>query len=89
MIPTLVTAGLLRVPWRRWFPTLIFADTVWTGLLVVIGYYSIESIKRVEQGIGYAVLVLSVLLVATLLFLSQRLKRQWGQDEAAPGSKKS
>ena len=89
MIPTLVTAGLLRIPWRRWFPTLIFADTVWTGLLVIVGYYSIESIKHVKQGIEYAALLLPILLVATLLFVGKRLKKQWGLDEAGTGSKKS
>ncbi len=89
MIPTLVTAGLLKVPWRRWFPTLFLADTVWTGLLVVIGYYSIESIKRVEQGIKYIVPVVSILLVTALVLLGRRLKKQWGLDETDTGSKES
>ncbi len=89
MIPTLVTAGLLRIPWRRWFPTLIFADTVWTGLLVTVGYYSIESIKHVKQGVEYAALLLPILFVAALLFVGKRLKKQWGLEEAESGSKKS
>ncbi len=89
MIPTLITAGLLRIPWRRWFPTLIFADTVWTGLLVIIGYYSIESIKRVEQGIKYAVPIFSILLVISLFVLGRRLKKQWGLDESDTGSENS
>ncbi len=89
MIPTLITAGLMRIPWRRWFPTLIIADTLWTGLLVFIGYYSIESIKQVEQGIERIVLVASILLVATLILLSRRFKKQWGQSEPDTGSKKS
>jgi membrane protein DedA with SNARE-associated domain len=89
MIPTLITAGLLRVPWRRWFPTLIFADTLWTGLLVVIGYYSIESIKRVEQGIKYAVPFASILLITTLFLLGRRLKKQWGLNGTDTDSEKS
>ncbi len=89
MIPTLITAGLLRIPWRRWFPTLIFADTLWTGLLVTIGYYSIESIKRVEQGLKYAVPIFSILLVISLFLLGRRLKKQWGLDESDTGSENS
>jgi membrane protein DedA with SNARE-associated domain len=89
MIPTLITAGLMRIPWRRWFPTLIFADTLWTALLVIIGYYSIESIKRVEQGIEYAALLTPILLVTALFLLSRYLKKQWEQSEANTGSEKS
>lgn len=84
MIPTLITAGLLRIPWRRWFPTLIFADTLWTGLLVVIGYYSLESIKGVKQGIEYAMLFFSLILVVALFILGQRLKKQWDLAAANP-----
>ncbi len=89
MIPTLITAGLLRVPWRRWFPTLIIADTVWTGLLVVIGYYSIESIKRVQQGMEYAALTIAVLILATLLLFRNRLKKLVVPDETDTNSKES
>jgi membrane protein DedA with SNARE-associated domain len=84
MIPTLITAGLLRIPWRRWFPTLILADTLWTGLLVVIGYYSLESIRGVKQGIEYAVLFASILLVTAIFVLGHRLKKQWDQADADP-----
>ena len=84
MIPTLITAGLLRIPWRRWFPTLIFADTLWTGLLVVIGYYSLESLKGVKQGIEYAMLFFSLILVVALFILGQRLKKQWDLAAANP-----
>src|SRR5581483_1445208 len=51
VIPSLFTAGLLKVPWRRWFPALLLAETIWTGSLVLIGYYTTEAIKRVEQGV--------------------------------------
>ncbi len=82
MIPTLVTAGLLRIPWRRWFPVLILADTLWTGLLVSIGYYSIESIKSVQKGVEYAVLFASILLLTALILLGRRLIKRWNQIES-------
>lgn len=79
MIPTLITAGLLKIPWRRWFPVLIIADTVWTGLLVSIGYYSIESIKSVQKSVEYVLLFISAVLLTTLILVGRRLIRQWNQ----------
>lgn len=82
VIPALIAAGLLRVPWRRWFPTLIAAETLWTGSLVLIGYYTTEAIKRVEQGIEYAVLAASLLFVTFLIIAGRRLVKEWERDDA-------
>jgi membrane protein DedA with SNARE-associated domain len=84
VIPSRVTAGLLRVPWRRWFPALLLAETMWTGSLVLIGYYTTEALKRVEQGIEYAVLAASILFVTFLIFAGRRLIKQWDRDDADP-----
>lgn len=45
---------------------------IWTGSLVVIGYYTTEAIKRVERGIEYAVLAGSIVFVVLLLFWGRR-----------------
>ncbi len=82
MIPTLITAGLLKIPWRRWFPVIIFADTVWTGLLVSIGYYSIETLKSVQKSVEYVALFISVILLTALILIGRRLIKQWNQSEA-------
>jgi membrane protein DedA with SNARE-associated domain len=82
VIPALIAAGLLRVPWRRWFPTLVAAETLWTGSLVLIGYYTTEAIKRVEQGIEYAVLAASLLFVTFLIIAGRRLVKEWERDDA-------
>ncbi len=81
VIPSLVAAGLLRVPWKRWFPALILAETIWTGSLVLIGYYTTEAVKRVEQGIEYGVLGASIVFVIFLIFAGRRLVREWDRDE--------
>jgi len=62
-IPTLVAAGMARVPWRRWFPAVFAAEMVWTGGLVLAGFYFTESIKRLEQGLQY------VAIAGTIIFL--------------------
>ncbi len=82
VIPSLITAGLLRIPWKRWFPALLVAETLWTGSLVLIGYYTTEAVKRVEQGVEYAVLVVSILFVAFVILEGRRLIKQWDKDAA-------
>ena len=67
MIPTLIATGLARVPWWRWFGALFVAECVWTGGLVLAGYYLSESIKRLQHGVeivGLGGIVVFILLLA-------------------------
>jgi len=89
VIPSLITAGLLRLPLRRWFPALLLAETIWTGSLVLIGYYATEAIKRVERGIEYAVLGASILFVIFLILAGRRLIKEWDKDDTETVSNKS
>jgi membrane protein DedA with SNARE-associated domain len=82
VIPSLIAAGLLRIPWRRWFPALLVAETIWTGSLILIGYYTTEALKRVEQGVEYAVLLASVAFVVFAILAGRRLVKQWDRDTA-------
>jgi membrane protein DedA with SNARE-associated domain len=77
MIPTLITAGLSKVPWRRWFPAVFAGEIIWTGLLVLIGYYATEAIRRVEQDIEYLTIGLSVLFILFILWMSRRLLQKY------------
>jgi membrane protein DedA with SNARE-associated domain len=76
MIPSLIVAGLVKIPWRRWFPALFTGELIWTGSLVLIGYYATEAIKRVEQGLEYALLGLSLVFVIFMLWMGRRMLRQ-------------
>ena len=80
VIPSLIAAGLLRIPMKRWFPVLLLAETLWTGSLVLIGYYTTEAIKRVEQWVEYAALGVSVFFVLFVILEGRRLIRQWDRD---------
>jgi membrane protein DedA with SNARE-associated domain len=72
MIPSLLAAGLAKSPWRRWFPFLLLGETIWTGSLVLLGYYATEAIKRVEADVKVAALAASVGLLFLLLYLVRR-----------------
>ena len=62
-IPTLVAAGMARVPWRRWFPAVFGAEMIWTGGLVLAGFYFAESLKRLEQGLQYVAIAGTIIFV--------------------------
>jgi membrane protein DedA with SNARE-associated domain len=80
MIPTMILTGLLRIPQKRWFPPLVLADALWTGLLILLGYYTTELIKRLEQGMRIAVLAIPILFIVILMFAGQRYIKQWEKE---------
>lgn len=80
MIPSLIAAGLLRIPWKRWFPTLLLAETLWTGLLMVIGYHATEAIKRVQNGVEYVILAGSIFFAIFLVLAARRLIKEWERN---------
>jgi membrane protein DedA with SNARE-associated domain len=73
MIPSLIAAGLMKIPWRRWFPAVFGGEMIWTGSLVLIGYFATEAIKRVEQGLEYLVLAFSLIFILFLLWMGRRI----------------
>jgi membrane protein DedA with SNARE-associated domain len=85
VIPTLIAAGLVKAPWRKWFPPVLLGETIWTGSLVLIGYYLTEAIKRVEQGLAYAILFGSAFFLVFLLWLGRRIIKEQ-QNEAVEES---
>ncbi len=84
IIPSLVAAGLVRIPWRRWFPVVLSAEMVWTGSLVLIGYYAAEGIKQIEKGISYIGLVASAGFLLVIIWGVRRTLRK--RSEAKEGT---
>ena len=87
IIPSLIAAGLLRIPWKRWFPALVGAETLWTGALVLIGYFTTEAIKRVQQWVEYTALGISLIFVLAVILEGRRLIRQWDRNEQEAANK--
>lgn len=73
MVPSLLAAGLSRIPWKRWFPVLFLGEMVWTGSLILIGYYTTESIKVVSREISYLVLAISILFLIVIIWQGRRI----------------
>ena len=76
MIPSLIAAGLVKVPWRRWFPALFAGEMIWTGSLILVGYFATEAIKRVQQGVEYFILGLSLVFIIFIISIGRRVLRK-------------
>jgi membrane protein DedA with SNARE-associated domain len=84
-IPSLIAAGLARIPWKRWIPAFLIGQCIWTGTLVLIGYYAAESIKQVQEDIRYGVLVASLLFLLVILWLARRTLRKREESDGSVG----
>jgi membrane protein DedA with SNARE-associated domain len=80
MIPALVATGLVRYPWRRWFPYVFAGEMIWTGSLVLIGYFGAKAIQRVTLGLEHAILASSILFFVFILWFGRRILKQAFQN---------
>jgi membrane protein DedA with SNARE-associated domain len=65
VLPVMVAAGLMRLPWKRWFPTLFGIEILKNVVLILAGYYSVLSITQFKSWLSIltiAGLVLSLLI---------------------------
>jgi len=86
-LASLVAAGLSRVPIRRWFPSLIVAETLWTGTLVLLGYHATQALTKVEHDMEYVIAAMSILFLAGIFFWARHvMKREEKLHENIPGS---
>jgi membrane protein DedA with SNARE-associated domain len=68
VIPTLIAAGLARVPFKRWFGVLFAAECLWTGGLVLTGYYFGYLAQRIETDLRYLSVGGAVLAIALAIY---------------------
>ncbi len=76
MIPALIATGLIKYPWRRWFPFVFAGEMIWTGSLVIIGFFGLIAIKKVQLGIEHAILAGGIIFIATVFLLGRRFLKK-------------
>jgi membrane protein DedA with SNARE-associated domain len=81
VIPSLIAAGLVKAPWRRWFPAVFGAEMIWTGSLVLIGYYAAHAIQSVEKGLEFFIPVATAVFVAFIFWLARRILKETTREE--------
>lgn len=72
IIPTLITSGLTRTPWRRWFPPVLAGEILWSGSLVLTGYLAAKAVPQVLLGIQ---LLPIIAILGIMVFLAYRIFR--------------
>lgn len=85
IIPTLIAAGMARVSWRRLIPVSLAAETIWTGVLVVAGYYLGDYITQLEQGLQYLALVGVIVFGLFAIWLYRRVTSNFFREEPDTG----
>ena len=83
MIPSLIAAGLARVPWRRWFLPIFVGEMIWTGVLFLIGFQGIQALSRVERWLQIVALG-GIILV--FLFILRFMRRFFREEEMGPAT---
>ena len=81
VIPSLIAAGLVKAPWRKWFPAIFGGEMIWTGALVLIGYYTTEAIKRWESRLEYVALFSAIVFVLFVLLAGRRILNEQVQED--------
>jgi len=61
-IPTLVAAGIARVPWPRVLLVQLMGKVIWTGSLVLFGFFLGQYVALLKRDLRIAPLVTDVLL---------------------------
>jgi membrane protein DedA with SNARE-associated domain len=74
-IPALIATGLSRVPVRRWIPSLILGEILWSGTLVLSGYYLARYTQSLEKGVGMVALAGTMIGVAGLIYYLSRHRK--------------
>ena len=68
VVPTLIAAGLARVPMKRWLGVLFAGECLWTGGLVLIGYYFGYMIQRIETNLRWISIGGTVIIIGLILY---------------------
>lgn len=76
-IASLITSGLLRVSPRRWVPPVIFAESVRSGLLVLLGYHMTRSVSQIEAGLSWLILVGGLAMLGYISWYLRHRAMRW------------
>lgn len=81
IIPSLIAAGLARIPWKRWFPPIAAGEFVWTGSLVLVGYYATQALTSVLHDMRFVALGSTIIFLLVIVWLVRRGLQKKGIDE--------
>lgn len=65
--PTMLASGILKLPWRRWWPVALLGESLFTILMVLIGYFTAASITHMDHTLRVVGLTISGVCLAILV----------------------
>jgi Na+/H+ antiporter NhaC len=54
---------------------------VWTGSLVLIGFYTTEAIKNVQRGVEYFIVAASAVFIIAIFFAGRGIMRKSAEQD--------
>lgn len=75
VIPTLIAAGMARVSWRKMILVSAVSETIWTGGLVLVGFFLGSYLNQLRAGLQWLSLSLGVAVVLALPLLLKYLTK--------------
>lgn len=80
-IPAVISAGLCRIEWRRWFPVVVIGEILFTLSMVSLGYYATESIFHVDNFVRVAGLTTTgICLIILLVVIPIEIKKMLNKE---------
>jgi membrane protein DedA with SNARE-associated domain len=68
VIPTLIAAGMARVPWPKMILVSAVSETIWTGCLVLIGLFLGNYLSQLKSGLEWVSVGLGGVAVIALIY---------------------
>jgi membrane protein DedA with SNARE-associated domain len=63
VLPVMLAAGLIRLPWKRWFPTLFLVEIIKNVILILAGYYSVVTIGQFRRSLSVLIIAATILSI--------------------------
>lgn len=77
-VPVLISTGVARVSWRRWFPVILATNIATALVTVFIGYFMASSLMKIQSGMRIVAIAATIVLIILLwVFL-----RRWLNQDA-------
>ncbi len=71
-IPVLISTGLARVSWRRWFPIVLIANSLISLVWVFIGFSMASSLNQIQSSMRYVVFASTVVVIVIAVYFLRR-----------------
>ncbi len=72
----LMTAGIARIPFKRYITINVVGQMIWSGILLGIGYFFSESYTRIESVAGKVFFIIATAVVFSLIYLYSKKMRK-------------